>query len=166
MSLWNWHVEFELKEDHQKIIGKLTDELWKEYDLPADEREHFLFEARSETKYPRWGWQGKASDPQVEKDLHSEFVDAVYSNCFTTFLVCFFGNLNVYAHNSITMEDYCGEECYEAVDQLQEFLALVCKPKETFIESQYVEDDCLPFRHVLCEDGSWDTVSPTLKWPE
>ncbi len=30
MSLWNWHVEFELKEDHQKIIGKLTDELWKD----------------------------------------------------------------------------------------------------------------------------------------
>ena len=166
MSLWNWHVEFELKEDHLKIIGKLTDELWKEYDLPADEREHFLFEARNETKHPRWGWQQKTSSPQFEKDLHSEFVDAVYSNCFITFLECFFGNLNVYAHNSITMEDYYGEGCYEAIDQLQEFLALVCKPKETFIESQYVEDDCLPFRHVLCEDGSWNIVSPTLEWPE
>ena len=168
MSLWNWHVEYELKEDHQKVLANLTDELWKEYDLPSDEREHFLFEARRETKDHRWGWQrrDKKAVEEHEKELHSEFVDAVYSNCFTTFLQCFFGNLSVYANGTIAMEDYCGEDCYEAVDQLQEFLALVCKPKKTFVESQYVEEDCLPYRDVLLEDGTWTTIFPTLDWPE
>lgn len=163
--LIDWFVGYKLKEDYIKRLEKYCDEIVAELAKPTEDQEHFLLRVRDETVSSSWKYH-KQTQSETAKQLHDELIEAIYSNDFDTFLFCFFKNLDT-SRGCIYMNEYGGDEWnYEAIEELKELLAEVCIPEKTFIQLQVAEDDHLPWREQLKENGVWVGVYPKLVWPE
>lgn len=171
----NWDGQLRLRKDYVSVLEKYCDELIEAIGEDDDSEGHFLLEARESSRWECFPFRNREKK-ELAKEAHGDFIEAIYSNDFKKFVEHFFGNIawkQSYADPrdwDFWLSDFDGaydiHEGYEAFDPLADFLGEICEPNQTYIEIQFLEDDGLPYRHVLRENKSWETRYPRLVWDD
>jgi len=175
-----WEMTIRLKEEPSALLMRLCDELMQAW----ESQDHILFEIRDSTVKSTWSYRngrsGNAETEEEKKQEHSDFIDAIYSGSVQRFFGFFFGDgyeLQKLLDGSGYCLAYTGGPDYDerqprGSDDIEEFFGPICIPEKTYVETQVLDDDHLPFRCYLTDRKGasgrprWEFEACQISWPE
>ena len=175
-----WEMTIRLKEEPAALLMRLCDELMDAW----ESQDHILFEVRDSTVKSTWTYRNRRSgDPEAEeekKQEHSDFIDAIYSGDMKKFFGFFFGD-GYELQKLLDGSGYClmyrdgpdyDETRPRGSSEIEEFFGPICIPEKTYVETQILEDDHLPYRYYLTDrkgasgNPIWEFEACQISWPE
>ena len=175
-----WEMTIRLKEEPPALLMRLCDELMDAW----ESQDHILFEIRDSTVNSTWTFRnrrsGDAETEEEKKQEYSDFIDAIYSGSMNKFFEFFFGD-DYQLQKLLDGSGYClvytdgagyDESRPQGSGGIEEFFGPICIPEKTYVETQILDDDHLPYRYYLTDrkgasgNPIWDFQPCEIHWPE